>query len=146
MRTTKAAIRSAKRPTIADSLHGAPASGVRPDSDDRRGALLAKSLVAAQFDPLDMNRVGGFTWWLRSVLGLRPRWTGYVTTPPGWRWWHRFIPGRATPAPPPIAFTGPPPWAMPPEDELGVDVRGLEAETPKAPMTATGFSPEDVES
>lgn len=69
-----------------------------------------------------MNRGGGFTWWLRSAIGLRPRWTGYVYAPPGWRWWHRFIPGRAVPAPPPTSFTGPPPWAMPPEDELGVDV------------------------
>jgi hypothetical protein len=83
-----------------------------------------------------MDRVGSLRWRLRSLwfatlagFGVhRPshawlRYSGYAVRVPGpfWRrWWHRFkpppapLPGRVPP--------GPPPWAGPPESELGVSV------------------------
>src|ERR1700682_1541488 len=81
-----------------------------------------------------MDRVGGFRWWLRGLLG-RSGWSGYrsarVIQVPGpfWgRWWNMLrdplppLPGGfrpPAPAPPPPAL---PPWAGPPESELGVAV------------------------
>src|ERR1700686_3254230 len=72
-----------------------------------------------------MDRVGGFRWWLRAMLARRG-WTGYrssrfVQVPgPFWRrWWHVL---RHHAPPLPADFRPPPfpPWAGPPESELGV--------------------------
>ena len=83
-----------------------------------------------------MDRVGSLRWRLRSLwfatlagFGVHrtsrawSRYTGYAVQVPGpfWRRWWLML--KPPPAPPPGGVpTGPPPWAGPPESELGVAV------------------------
>ncbi len=75
-----------------------------------------------------MNRYT-FWWRLRSSLYAtlagfgwrrRPSYAVLTRREPWWRRvWHVF---RPEPAPPPMAYSGPPPWVQPSESELGVAV------------------------